>query len=131
MEPITINVNVTLSLSEKAESLLRAFIPDAPASLFPLPGENAPKKPSDEPKPQVEQPSVREEKAPQAAPQAPAAAENKTISDSDLRQAVKEAKDRSSAKAVREVFAAFDIGSSVECPQERRSELLAALENVK
>ena len=53
------------------------------------------------------------------------------ITDADLREVVKETKDRVGAKPIREVFSAMGIASSVECPPERRTELVAALKNLK
>ena len=77
------------------------------------------------------------EPAPQA-PEEPAAApapeENsgtEEISDATLREKVKEAKDRTDTKTVRALFAEFGINNSTECPQERRSELLAGLEKLR
>lgn len=61
-----------------------------------------------------------------AAPEAPAA-EARTYTDPELRAVVKEAKTRTSAQHVREVFAKFDIATSIDCPQERRAELVDAL----
>ena len=48
-----------------------------------------------------------------------------------LREAVKEAKDRAGGTAVRTLFSEFEIPNSSACPQERRSELMARLENLK
>lgn len=53
------------------------------------------------------------------------------ISDATLREKVKEAKDRTDTKTVRALFAEFGINNSTECPQERRSELLAGLEKLR
>ena len=103
-------------------------------------------KPVEEPKPETVQEPVREEKAPQAAPEttvqaetekAPQAApettaqaETEEITDAELREYVKAAKNRTSAKAVKAVFAEFGIENSSACPAERRSELKARLENL-
>jgi len=80
-------------------------------------------------------------KAVEPAPEAPAAPapapapENNSgseeITDAQLREVVKAAKGRTDAKAVKAVFAEMGIANSTECPQERRSELVAKLENLK
>ena len=74
-----------------------------------------------------------EEPAPEApAEPAPAPAPEKTsgteeVTDAQLREAVKGAKDRSGGTAVRTLFSEFGIPNSSACPVERRSELLARL----
>lgn len=152
MEPFRIHIEV--DLSDRAADLLRLAV-HAPEDL---PGPAGPdilsspafeqrvadicvgtlnqlskaaKKPADGPAPETAPTPASEAKAPQAAPEAPAAAEEKEITDADLRQATKAAKDRIDANTVRAVFKEFEIKSSNECPQERRAELLAALENLK
>ena len=57
--------------------------------------------------------------------------EGKEITDADLRQIVKETKDRVGAKPIRDIFAEMGFSSSVECPAERRSELVERLKNLK
>ena len=145
-----LNVNITVSLSGATLDVLRQFTPDMPekvcdpfASHQDLKTEvegivvdflgrlkKHAEKPVEEPKPEPAQEPVREEKAPQAAPEVPAQAKAEEISDAELRQAVKAAKDRTSAKAVKAVFAEFGIENSSACPAERRSELKARLENL-
>ena len=49
------------------------------------------------------------------------------ITDAQLREAVKAAKDRSGGTAVRSLFTEFEIPNSSACPQERRSELMDRL----
>lgn len=146
----TFTLKIEVSLSQETLDVLRQFAPDMPAEICGQPAgpdlkttvegyvvdflgrlKKHAEKPADEPKPETTQSPVPEEKAPQAAPQAPAAAEPAEITDATLRAVTKEAKDRTSANAVRKVFAEFGIGASIECPQERRSDLVAALENLK
>lgn len=126
MDPLNINIRVNVSLDERTLQFLGGLLPvrqcddcqeDMPAEICnpkPAPApvrEPAPKhEPDHEPEPEPEKPAE--------------------ITDADLREKVKEAKDRKGAKAVRELFSEFGIGSSVECPQGRRSELVARLENL-
>jgi hypothetical protein len=49
------------------------------------------------------------------------------ISDEELRALVKKAKNASSPTDVRAVFAEFGIRTSIDCPQERRADLVARL----
>ena len=80
--------------------------------------------PAEEPKPQAPA-----EPAPAPAPEKTSGAEE--ITDAQLREVVKAAKGRTDAKAVKAVFAEMGIANSTECPQERRSELVSRLENLK
>lgn len=154
---MSIDLNIQVSLSRETLDVLRQFTPDMPDPFCNCPAQQEDlkttvenyvvdflerlqkhaKKPVDEPKPEVAQSTARKENAPVAEeepakqPEQEAAPEVKEISDAELRECVKAAKDRTSAKEVRAVFAQFGITSSIECPQGRRSELVAALENVK
>ena len=144
-----INIKVTVDLSDRAANLLRQFAPDLPDEVCRCSAhpdlkteveeivvdflgrlKKHAEKPADALKPEPAQEPVREEKAPQAAPDAPAQARAEEISDAELREAVKAAKNRTSAKAVKAVFAEFGIENSSACPAERRSELKARLENL-
>lgn len=147
MEPIKIQVEV--SLSGETLDVLRQFAPDMPQDVYDGTRQDLKtmvqsivvdflkslkkeaKKPVAETEAETEQPAAAEENHAPAAPEASAVPETKPVSDGDLRQAVKAAKDRTSAKAVREVFATFGIEASVECPQDRRPDLMAALANLK
>ena len=117
MEPVTINIHVNVSLSEETLHFLRQVIPARPEFERPV-QEDMPA--------EIGDPQPAPVPAPAPEPEPEKAAE---ITDAVLREKVKEAKDRSGAKAVREIFAEFGIGSSVECPQGRRSELVERLEN--
>jgi hypothetical protein len=117
MEPIHVNVNVTVEFSPKAEQFLTQLFKGSEAPAQPTtPTSEKPSKPVRE---------VVSAAIPEAHEDAAAA-----ITDADLRQAVKAAKDKAGAKPVREIFAAMGIASSVDCPAERRSELMAALQNI-
>ena len=68
--------------------------------------------------------------APEEPAPAPAPEENSgtaEITDAVLRQAVKAAKDKVGGQSVKDLFGEFGIRNSSECPQERRSALLARL----
>jgi hypothetical protein len=64
-------------------------------------------------------------------PEAPAP-KQATPSENDARQAVKAARDRGvSAKVIKEYMqSTFGIASSVECPADRRAELIQGLANL-
>ena len=142
-----LNVNITVSLSGATLDVLRQFTPDMPekvcdpfASHQDLKTEvegivvdflsrlkKHAEKPVEEPKAEPAQEPVREEKAPQAAPETTAQAETEEITDAALRKAVKAAKDQVGGQSVKDLFGEFGIRNSSECPQERRSDLLARL----
>lgn len=141
-----LNVNITVSLSEATLNVLRQFAPDMPEKVCGCPAHQDLKtevegivtdflgrlkkhaeKPVEEPETETAQEPVREEKAPQAAPEAPAQAETEEITDAALRKAVKAAKDQVGGQSVKDLFGEFGIRNSSECPQERRSDLLARL----
>jgi len=146
---MNIDLSIQISLSRETLDVLRQFTPDMPEKVCSCPAhqdlktevegivvdflerlQKHAKKPADAPKPEPAQEPVREDKAPQAAPEAPAQAKTEEISDAELREAVKAAKNRTSAKAVKAVFAEFGIENSSACPAERRSDLKARLENL-
>lgn len=130
MDPIHINITVTLDASDKLAGLVQALVagkPEAPATKpAPKPVETkpeprkpevkedpAPAKPAEDPKP--EQPEEAPEKA-------------KEITDSELRVFIKGIRDQvGSNKAIWNVFADFGIKTSIECPMERRAELMERL----
>ena len=144
MADFNINHNVIISFSPETAEILRRAFPagDLPEhccegfdervtkvvvgvlkqlSKHTKPEENSGK---------AEQPAPEAPEEPAPAP-APEKTSGEEITDADLRQATKAAKDRTDANAVRAIFKDFGIKSSNECPQERRAELLAALENLK
>lgn len=134
MEPIKINIEV--GLKESTLTALKEIFGSTQATPAPT-AAPAPKK--------VKTPEVMETKkeelpAPAPAP-APApvaddddlpeapAPKQATPSENDARQAVKAARDRGvSAKVIKEYMQSiFGIASSVECPAERRAELIQGL----
>lgn len=152
-----LNVNIKVDLSDRTANLLRRLTPeDIPAATcnctaadmdlktfiketvvefleglkkHAQPEENSGK--AEEPAPQAPA-----EPAPQApAEPAPAPAPEKTsgseeITDAALRKAVKAAKDKVGGQSVKDLFGEFGIRNSSECPQERRSDLLARLDKL-
>lgn len=126
MEPIKININVTLDASDKLLQAVQA-----------LTGQRAqaPAAPEHKPAPQVEtkpapKPETKEAPAPEAPAEAPAPAETAEISDEELRAIIKETRTASSPAAVRALFNEFGIKTSIECPMERRAELVAKLKKL-
>lgn len=134
MDPIQVNINVTLDVSEKTAELIQSLIgakPQAPAVEAPKPERKTRKvetKPA--PAPEVKPdpaPEVKEDPKPAEAPEDLPPAE---ITDEQLREAVYIHRNRVSPTAVRAVFDRFGIHVSNECPQEKRAELIAAMEKL-
>ena len=139
-----INVNIKVDLSDRTANLLRQFMPeDIPAAACNCTAADMDLKTFIK-ETVVEfleglkkhaQPEENSGKAEEPAPQAPAEpapAPEKTsgakeITDAALRQAVKAAKDQVGGQSVKDLFGEFGIRNSSECPQERRSDLLARL----
>ena len=137
MEPIKINIEV--GLKESTLTALKEIFGGAQATPAPA---LAPKKPRQQ---EVVEAEPKPTPAPQPAP-APApvdddddlpeadapAAPVPTPTEADARQAVKSARDRGvSAKIIKEYMQSqFGIASSVECPADRRAELIAGLANL-
>ena len=124
MEPIKININVTLDASDKLLQAVQA-----------LTGAKAPKAPEQKPGQPVEtkpapKPETKEAPAPEAPAEAPAPEETTEISDAALRAIIKETRTASSPAAVRALFNEFGIKTSIECPMERRAELVAKLKKL-
>ena len=130
MDPI--QINITIGLNEKTLDVLQAFAgtrAEAPAAPATKP---EPKRP--ETKPEPRKPEVKEDPAPapqpaeEPKPEQPEAPESKEISDSELRVFIKGIRDQvGSNKAIWDVFADFGIKTSIECPMERRAELMERL----
>lgn len=130
MDPIHINVTVTLDASDKLAGLVQALVagkPEAPATKpAPKPVETKP-----EPrKPEVKKDPVPAQPAEDPKPEQPEEAPEKAkeITDSELRVFIKGIRDQvGSNKAIWDVFADFGIKTSIECPMERRAELMERL----
>lgn len=130
MDPIKINITVTLDASDKLlgaiQSLTggRAQAPATPAT------KPAPAKP--ETKPEPRKPETKEDApAPAPAPTSqPGPEKPAEITDEALRALIKEVRTATSPAAVRGLFNEFGIKTSIECPQERRAELVDRLKKL-
>lgn len=140
MDPIKINVNVEVGLKQTTlEALAALFNPLRGYTTGAAAIESAPqpepkrKAKKAEPKPEPEAPA--QDPAPAAAddddlPPDDAPAPKKALpTEDDARQAVKAARERGvPAKTIKAFMKdSFDIASSVECPAERRQELIDGL----
>lgn len=128
MNPIQINIEV--NLGEKTLDILKTLAPALGVSATPAPAAPAPV-----PVPEPEKP------APAQAPSAPVADDlppddapdptpsKPTPTEDDARQAVKAARSRGvTAKVIKDLMRkSFGIESSVECPAEKRQELIDEL----
>lgn len=143
MDPIKINVNVEVGLKQTTLEALAALFgrPSAPG-FDPLPTPTTAENPQPEPKrkakkaepaPEPESSAPDPEPAPadddDLPPDDAPAQKKATPTEDDARQAVKAARGRGvPAKAIKDYMQeTFNIASSVECPAERRQELIEGL----
>lgn len=126
MEPIKINIEV--ALSQPTLAVLEKLI-GAPAVKTPTPAPEAPKETKKEKKAQPDPQPAPVVEDDDDLPPADAPTPKKMPTEADARQAVKAAKDRGvTAKAIRSYMQeTFGIASSVDCPEERRQELIDGL----
>jgi hypothetical protein len=139
MDPINININVQVGLTEDTGRTLKELIlrerADAPSAAAETAAEReTAAKESNTPAGTKKAPNRTEmaEKRPETAGIGTDAKENdakepETITDVALREAVKLAKNRTDVKTVRALFNEFGIGASSECPNDKRPELLRRL----
>lgn len=146
MEPIKINIEVNLGEATLAalDRLLTAGhsapaeAPAAPQATVPAPAPKKTKKAAETPQPEpapapAPEPAVDEDVVedlpPDDAPDPQPKKAAPAPTEADARQAVKSARDRGvSAKVIREyMLTSFGIASSVECPEDRRQELIDGL----
>lgn len=142
MEPIKINIEVNLGEATLAalDRLLAAGhsapaeAPAAPQATVPAPAPKKAKKAAEMPQPEpVQEPVTDDEPVedlpPDDAPDPQPKKAAPAPTEADARQAVKSARDRGvSAKVIREYMqTSFGIASSVECPEDRRQELIDGL----
>lgn len=142
MDPIKINVNVEVGLKQTTlEALAQIFgaamivaQPEAtPAPTTEMQPEPKRKPKKTEPAPEPEAPAPNPEPAPadddDLPPDDAPAPKKATPTEDDARQAVKAARGRGvPAKAIKDYMQeTFNIASSVECPAERRQELIDGL----
>ena len=131
-----LNVNIKVDLSDRTVNLLRQFMPeDIPAAECNCTAADMDLKTFIK-ETVVEfleglkkhaQPEDNSGKAEEPAPAPEKTSGAKEITDAALRQAVKAAKDQVGGQSVKDLFGEFGIRNSSECPQERRSDLLARL----
>ena len=115
----TVNINVKVSLEEATIQRIREFLVPRPAGIEARPAQG--------PRPTVPEKPQAAEPAPKSAP-APAAEEPVApIDNMVLMNAVKDAKERGKADGIRALFAQYGIASSRDCPQDKRKDLLTAL----
>ena len=126
MNEIKVNIAVTVSLSETTIQALGALLNVSPAQRQAIENYTQKPAPASEVKPVTRKPEVKAETTPVAA-EAP---ESPSITDEELRAVIKECRNNSSPAAVRSLFNEFGIKTSIECPQERRAELVARLKKL-
>ena len=139
MDPIQVNINISLELGDKTVSVLQQLLAAAPKPAQRKPAAKPETKPApapetkEAPAPGQEAPTEgpEQEQAPEAAeeaaPEAPATTE---ISDEELREIVynvRKAKPGNPQQIKNVIFPEFGIKTSIECPMERRAELVARL----
>lgn len=114
MQPL--EIKITLDLSDRAVQILQglALLGGQPCHCH-CPHDEAPESPA----PVEEKPAA--EPAPEKAP------ESKEITDEALRAIIKDVRTRTSPAAVRAIFGDFGIKTSIECPMDRRPDLVAQL----
>lgn len=134
MDPINININVQVGLTEDTGRTLKELILRERAGAPSAAAEKAAEretaaKESNTPAGTKKAPNRAEtaEKRPETAGIGTDAKEPETITDVALREAVKLAKNRTDVKTVRALFNEFGIGASSECPNDKRPELLRRL----
>lgn len=147
MDPIKINVNVEVGLKQTTlEALAAIFTPWKGCTCTCNCIEDDPQPEPEKPQPEPKRKAKKTEPAPE--PEAPApdpepapaddddlppddapAPKKATPTEDDARQAVKAARGRGvPAKAIKDYMQeTFNIASSVECPAERRQELIEGL----
>ncbi|MEE1324937.1 MAG: hypothetical protein U0K19_05075 [Bifidobacteriaceae bacterium] len=146
MEPIKINVNVEVGLKQTTLEALAAIFNPLRGCTTCANIESDPQPEPEKPQPEPKRKAKKAEPAPE--PEAPAqdreaaepsdddlppddapAPKKPTPTEDDARKAVKAARDRGvPAKTIKEFMKeSFDIASSVECPAERRQELIEGL----
>lgn len=136
MDPIQININVSLDLTDKTVSILQGLL--GQRAEAPAPQRKPAAKP--ETKPEPRKPETKEQPEPEKPAADPsddlpfqaseAKEEDLPITDEELRQVVftaRKAKTENPQIIKNEIFPLFGIKTSIECPTERRAELVAML----
>ena len=139
MDPVQININVSLDITDRTAAFIQDLL--GARAKAPAPQRKPASKPETKPEPRAietkedPQPAAPQqpEEAPAQAPEAPAPApveEDLPISDEELRQVVfaaRKAKPGNPQEIKNVIFPEFGIKTSMECPVERRAELVARL----
>lgn len=134
MDPINININVKVGLTEDTGRTLKELIlrerADAPRAAADTAAERKEAARTSNTQTGTEKAPNRAEtteKRTETTESGTDAKEPETITDAALREAVKLAKNRTDVKTVRALFNEFGIGASSECPNDKRPELLRRL----
>ena len=129
MDPIKINITVTLDASDKLLGAIQSLT--GGSANAPTAPETKPAPRQVETKPEPRKVETKEDPAPAPAP-APEPEPEKPaeITDEALRALIKEVRTATSPAAVRGLFNEFGIKTSIECPQERRAELVDRLKKL-
>ena len=129
MDPISINIKVTLDASDNLLGALQALT--GSRAQAPAAPETKPAPKPVETKPEPRKPEVKEapDQAPAQTPE-PEPEKPAEITDEALRALIKEVRTATSPAAVRGLFNEFGIKTSIECPQERRAELVDRLKKL-
>ena len=125
MDPIKINITVTLDASDKLLGAIQSLT--GGSANAPTAPETKPAPRQVETKPEPRKVETKEDPAPAPEPEPEKPAE---ITDEALRALIKEVRTATSPAAVRGLFNEFGIKTSIECPQERRAELVDRLKKL-
>lgn len=120
MDPI--QINITVDLGARTLEVIKSFSGRTGKEAEPARPKPAAMEVKEAPAPAA--PSTPE---PVAKEPEPVADKPKEITDEALRALIKDIRTRKSPAEVRQVFADFGIKTSIECPQERRADLVARL----
>ena len=125
MDPIKINVNINVELGERTMSFIQQLAGKSAES--PAVQRKPAAKPETKPAPT---PETKEDPKPAEAPAQQDTTDDLPISDEELRQVVfaaRKAKPGNPREIKNVIFPEFGIKTSMECPLERRAELVARL----
>ena len=130
METLKININVEVGLKQSTIDILKGILAPKEAAGFDVPTQ-APA-PAQVTQPMPESPAAAPAEDEDLPPDDAPAPSKSTPTEDDARQAVKAARGRGvPAKVIKEYMQKdFNIASSVECPAERRQELIDGLNNL-
>lgn len=134
MEPIKININVEVGLKQATIDILKGIFAPKETAGFDVPAPAPATAPAPTPAPvaQPEAPATKVEDMDDLPPDDAPTPQKPLPTEDDARQAVKAARSRGvPAKKIKDYMRQkFNIDSSVECPAERRQELIDGLKNL-